>query len=95
MIWHTTTRIAENLYRISEPFGVTEPRVGLTTASTYLVIGQARAAFIDSGMGIRDVRAGVLKITSLPCTVLNTMPCDGLIVGREFRLGVLSLWLPQ
>jgi len=95
MTWHTTTRIAENLYRISEPFGAIEPRVGVTTANMYLVIGQERAALINSAMGIGDVRAGILKITSLPCTVLNTMPCDDLIVGREFRLGVLSLWLPQ
>jgi glyoxylase-like metal-dependent hydrolase (beta-lactamase superfamily II) len=72
MTWHTTTRIAENLYRISEPLGAIEPRVGVATANMYLVIGQERAALIDSGMGIGDVRAEILKITSLPCTVLNT-----------------------
>ena len=32
MTWHTTTRLAENLYRLSEPFGAIEPRVGVTTA---------------------------------------------------------------
>jgi glyoxylase-like metal-dependent hydrolase (beta-lactamase superfamily II) len=72
MTWHTTTRIAENLYRISEPLGAIEPRVGVATANMYLVIGQERAALIDSGMGIGDVGAEIRKITPLPCTVLNT-----------------------
>jgi glyoxylase-like metal-dependent hydrolase (beta-lactamase superfamily II) len=72
MTWHTTTHIAENTYRISEPFGAIEPRVGITTANMYLVIGQEHAALIDSGMGIGDVCAEIRKITSLPCTVLNT-----------------------
>lgn len=72
MTWHTTTRIAENFYRISEPFGAIKPWVGVTTANMYLVMGQERAALIDSGMGIGDVRAEIGKITSLPCTVLNT-----------------------
>jgi hypothetical protein len=48
MAWHTTTRIAEHLYRISEPFGAIEPRVGVATASMYLVIGQERAAYSSS-----------------------------------------------
>lgn len=72
MTWHTITRIAGNLYLILEPFGAIEPRVGVTTANMYLVIGQERAALIDSGMGIGDVRAEIRRITSLPCTVLNT-----------------------
>jgi glyoxylase-like metal-dependent hydrolase (beta-lactamase superfamily II) len=72
MTWHTTTRIAENLYRISEPFAAIEPRVGVTTVNMYLVVGQGRAALIDTGMGIGDVAAEIRKITPLPCTVLNT-----------------------
>jgi glyoxylase-like metal-dependent hydrolase (beta-lactamase superfamily II) len=72
MTWHTTTRIAENLYRISEPFAAIEPRVGVTTANMYLVIGQERAALIDSGTGIGDASAEIRKITPLACSVLNT-----------------------
>jgi len=72
MAWYNTTHIAENIYRISESFGAIGPGVGVTTVNMYLVIGQARAALIDSGMGIGDVRAETLKLTSLPCTVLNT-----------------------
>ena len=72
MTWHTTTRIGANLYRISEPIEAIEPRAGVATANMYLVIGRERAALIDSGMGIGDVRAEIRKITSLPCIVLNT-----------------------
>ena len=72
MTWYTTTRIADNVYRISEPFGAIEPRYGITDVNMYLVIGQARSALIDSGTGVGDVRAETRKITSLPCTVLNT-----------------------
>jgi glyoxylase-like metal-dependent hydrolase (beta-lactamase superfamily II) len=72
MTWHTTMPIAELVYRISEPFGAIEPRAGVTNVNMYLVIGQERAALIDSGMGIGDVRAEIHKITSLPCWVLNT-----------------------
>jgi glyoxylase-like metal-dependent hydrolase (beta-lactamase superfamily II) len=72
MTWHTTTRIADHLYRIAEPFGAIEPRFGIQTGNMYLVIGQERAALIDSGSGIGDLRAEILKLTSLPCTVLNT-----------------------
>jgi glyoxylase-like metal-dependent hydrolase (beta-lactamase superfamily II) len=70
--WHTTTRIADNVYRISEPFGTIEPRVGVNTVNMYLVIGRDRAVLIDSGMGIGDVRSEIARITPLPCAVLNT-----------------------
>ncbi len=72
MTWHIITRLAKDLYRISEPIGAAEPRSGLATANMYLVIGQERAALIDSGLGIGDLQAEVRKLTSLPCTVLNT-----------------------
>jgi len=72
MAWHTTTHIIENVYRISEPFGAIEPRFGVETVNIYLVVGQDRAALIDSGMGIGDLHVDVREITSLPCIVLNT-----------------------
>lgn len=70
--WHTTTRIAEDVYRISEPMGAVEPRVGLATVNMYLVIGQQRAVLVDSGTGVGDVCAEIGEITPLPCMVLNT-----------------------
>jgi glyoxylase-like metal-dependent hydrolase (beta-lactamase superfamily II) len=72
MPWHTTTRIAENVYRISEPLGAIEPRFGVKTANMYLVVGRERAVLVDSGLGVGDLRAQIDAITSLPCTVLNT-----------------------
>ncbi|HSR33569.1 MAG TPA: MBL fold metallo-hydrolase [Anaerolineae bacterium] len=52
--------------------GAIEPRAGLTTVNIYLVIGRESAALIDSGLGIGDLCAEIGRITSLPCTVLNT-----------------------
>ncbi len=72
MDWYTTTQVADHVYRISEPLGAIEPRVGVATVNAYLITGQERVALIDSGLGIGDVRAEVSRITSLPCMVLNT-----------------------
>jgi len=72
MSWYTTTRIAQNVYQISVPVGEIEPRFNAPTANIYLVIGRERAALIDSGLGVGDLRAEVAAITSLPCIVLNT-----------------------
>jgi glyoxylase-like metal-dependent hydrolase (beta-lactamase superfamily II) len=72
MSWYTTTVIEAGTYCISEPFAAIEPRVGVATGNVYLVLGDQRAALIDSGMGIGDLRAEVRAITDLPCLVLNT-----------------------
>jgi glyoxylase-like metal-dependent hydrolase (beta-lactamase superfamily II) len=72
MTWYTTARISEDTFQVSEPFGPIEPLANLTTVNMYLVIGRERAAVIDSGMGIGDLQAEVRRVTSLPCTVLNT-----------------------
>jgi len=72
MTWHTIALIAPDVYQISEPLGAIEPRFGVKTVSSYLVIGRERAALIDSGLGISDLRAEVEAITALPCLVLIT-----------------------
>ncbi|MBI3914402.1 MAG: MBL fold metallo-hydrolase [Chloroflexi bacterium] len=72
MSFHTTTRITDNLYRIAEPIGIIAPQFGVTTVNMYLVVGNACAALIDSGMGIGDIRAEIRKITALPVSVLNS-----------------------
>jgi glyoxylase-like metal-dependent hydrolase (beta-lactamase superfamily II) len=72
MTWHTVTQIAKDVYRISEPIGVIEPRFGVLTVNMYLVIGQEQAALIDTGMGIGNVLNEIRKITALPCMALNT-----------------------
>ena len=70
--WHTVARIGEGAFRISEPLGAVEPRVDVSTAHIYLVVGDEHAALIDSGTGVGDLRGEIAKITSLPCIVLNT-----------------------
>ena len=70
--WHTINPITENVYQISEPIGIIEPRFGVSTVNMYLIVGRERAALIDSGMGIGDVTAEIARITSLPYMVLNT-----------------------
>jgi glyoxylase-like metal-dependent hydrolase (beta-lactamase superfamily II) len=65
-------KLAAGLYRISEPFGEIYPLVGVSTVNMYLVIGSNRAALIDSGMGIGNVAREVVRLTTLPCMVLNT-----------------------
>ena len=72
MSWFTTTRIAQNAHQISVPVGEIEPRFNAPTANMYLIVGSERAALIDSGLGVGDLRAEVGAITSLPCMVLNT-----------------------
>ena len=72
MSWHATTPIGADTYRISEPFGAIEPRVGVASANMYLLVGQERAALVDSGMGIGDIRSEITQIMDLPCMVLNT-----------------------
>ena len=63
MSWHTVEKVAEDTYRIYEPMG-SIPNVGLTTVNMYLLLGEERAALIDSGMGIGDVRSAIDQITS-------------------------------
>ena len=72
MSWFTITELGAGTYQISEPFVFLELRYGISTANMYLVVGKERAALIDGGLGIGDVRAAIARITDLPCMVLNT-----------------------
>ena len=72
MPWHTVSQITAGVYRISEPLGAVEPRFGVDTADMYLVLGEERAALIDSGTGIGNAQAVTSAITDLPVIVFNT-----------------------
>ncbi len=72
MGWYTITDIGYHVHRISEPIATLEPRVGVSTVNSYVIVGREGAALIDSGLGIGDIRAEVRKLTSLPCQALNT-----------------------
>ncbi len=39
---------------------------------SYLVVGNARAVLLDTGMGIGDIRAEVERLTTLPIVVVNS-----------------------
>lgn len=60
------------VYRVSAgTFALVEPR-HFEEAISYLVLGAMRAALIDTGMGIANIRAEVERLTDLPVTVVNT-----------------------
>ena len=50
-------------------FNISTPPVGF---QQYLVLGEERAALIDTGMGIGSIRKVVESVTSLPVIVINT-----------------------
>ena len=63
--WFEVYELLEGTYAIYEPYQFQE-------AICYLVLGDERAALVDSGNGIGDVRAVVSRLTDLPVTVLLT-----------------------
>src|SRR6476620_3283329 len=72
MSWFTNIPVGTGVWHISEAIGRVEPRFGVDTVNMYLVAGSERAALIDTGMGIDDLRAAVAALTRLPVTVCNT-----------------------
>src|SRR5712692_11164215 len=72
MSWFTLAQPAHNTWQLSEPIGKVEPRFGVATVNMFLVAGRERAALIDTGMGIGDLRAAVRAVCDLPLVVCNT-----------------------
>jgi len=72
MGWYTVAQLEEKIYCISEPFGMLDERFGIETVNMYLVIGETRAALVDTGTGIGYLPDVVRSLTTLPCVVLNT-----------------------
>ena len=72
MNWYTIESIQPGVWHISEPIGAIEPRFGVDSANMFLVAGTERAAVIDTGMGIGDLRAAIEALTPLPLLVCNT-----------------------
>ncbi len=60
--WFTTTRISENVIRISDH----------GTDNMYLVIGNQKAMLIDNGLGVANIRDFVKTLSSLPLIVVIT-----------------------
>lgn len=63
--WFEVYELPEGTYAIYEPYQFQE-------AISYLVLGDERAALIDSGNGIGDIASVVSELTDLPVTVLLT-----------------------
>lgn len=63
--WFTVEQLDERTYAISE-YGHWEQ------VHAYVAIGGRRAALIDSGLGIGDIKTIVQRITTLPVTVVTT-----------------------
>lgn len=60
--WFRVTEIGDGAYALEEPGHV----------QSYLVIGAEKAALIDTGLGVADIRAAVARLTDLPVTALIT-----------------------
>lgn len=63
--WFTVTEIAEDTYAISE-YGHWEQ------VHSFLLIGQERAALIDTGMGIGSMKGIIDQLTTKPIIVVTT-----------------------
>jgi glyoxylase-like metal-dependent hydrolase (beta-lactamase superfamily II) len=60
-------------------------------AYSYLVLGQERAALLDTGMGIANLQREVAKYTDKPITVINTHSHYD-HVGDNFRFAQIALF---
>ena len=63
--WFDVREVAPALYAIEEP-------LHSENVKSYLVVGSERAALIDTGMGVGDLRAEVNSLTPLPVVVLQS-----------------------
>jgi glyoxylase-like metal-dependent hydrolase (beta-lactamase superfamily II) len=63
--WFEVYRLTDTVYAIYEDGQFEE-------VISYLVLGEDRAALIDTGNGIGDMKALVDRLTGLPVTVVNT-----------------------
>lgn len=75
VIWPTDADLVQGWFAVDEPspgvFRIQEP-LHEENVKSFLVLGSERAALIDTGMGVADIRAVVDGLTSLPVTVINS-----------------------
>lgn len=74
-IWPREGELEQGWFAVDEPapgvFRIQEP-LHKENVKSFLVVGATRAALIDTGMGIGDIRAVVEARTSLPVVVINS-----------------------
>ncbi len=65
MEWYRICAIDERTFALCEPLHPEDPH-------SYLVLGEERAALIDTGLGVFSMKEEIRKLTELPVTVLTT-----------------------
>lgn len=74
-IWPREGDLIQKWFAVDEPspgvFRIQEP-LHDENVKSFLVLGSARAALIDTGMGVGDIAAVVRSLTDLPVTVINS-----------------------
>jgi glyoxylase-like metal-dependent hydrolase (beta-lactamase superfamily II) len=63
--WFEVYRIRPGVFAIYEPKQFEE-------VISYLILGEKRAVLFDTGLGVGKISAVVIKLTSLPITVINS-----------------------
>lgn len=63
--WFQIYALPGGIFAIFEPYHFQE-------VISYLILGSEKALLLDTGMGIGDIRALVLRLTDLPLTVVNS-----------------------
>lgn len=85
-IWPRDGELEQGWFAVDEPapgvFRIQEP-LHNENVKSFLVPGTSRAALIDTGMGIGDIRAVVTSRTSLPVVVINSHAHWDHIGGNE------------
>ncbi len=86
VIWPTDEPLVQGWFAVDEPspdvFRIQEP-LHDENVKSFLVVGSERAALIDTGMGVGDIRSVVDSLTSLPIVVINSHAHWDHIGGNE------------
>jgi glyoxylase-like metal-dependent hydrolase (beta-lactamase superfamily II) len=75
--WFDVSEVEPAVYRLDEP-------LHFEWVKSFLVVGSERAALIDTGCGVGDIRQAVEELTSLPVTVINSHAHWDHIGGNHF-----------
>ncbi len=81
--WFTVEKIDNETFAISE-YG------HWTNVHSYLYIGSKRAALVDSGLGIGNIKSVIDKLTQLPIIVITTH-CHWDHIGGHFHFGNIAV----
>jgi len=82
--WFEVYRIEPDVYAFYEPGQFEE-------ALSYLVLGKDRAALVDTGCGIGNIRALAEEFTDLPVTVVNTH-CHNDHVAQNYMFDEVAIF---